>query len=252
MISQLCNDIYAAFIKDKRSKLFEKVAEFSHHFYYHHATLDDLETIFSLERKVMKVIGKNKQRIEDAMFDVLLEHSIGLAPSCSYDEALCLNKDLIESAPNQKEQEKYITTLQLASFAIETFRFSMPKDNFRTRRKTACLDILSNITHYYEIPDVFDLSLLSLKSRRPDLIIAAIGFQESYTENRRVVLTDEVLALLNKIALKTKDHSIVSCALDLQVTEGHMSQFEALRKMGLWKARNEDWNYSESGKWSHK
>jgi len=242
MITQLCDDIHAAFVADKRSKLFEKVAEFSQHFYYHHATLDDLETIFSLERKVMGIIGKNKQRIEDAVFDVLLEHSITLAPSCSYDEALCLNKELIESAPNAKEQEKYITALELASFAIETFRFNMPKDNFRTRRKANCLDILTNITHYYEIPEVFDLSLLSLKSRRPDLVIAAIGFQESYTQNRRVVISREVLMLLNKIIQKTGEHSIVSCVLDLQVSEGYMSQFEASRKMGLWKAKHEYWS----------
>lgn len=241
MISQLCNDIYADFSTENKSQLFENIAQFSHHFQYHHATLDDLETLFLLEKKVMKIIGKHKQRIEDSVFNVLIESSIALLPSCSYDEALCLNKELIENAPNPKEQEKYSTALKLANFAIDTFRFNMPKDNFRTKRKAVCLDILSNITHYYEIPDVFDLSLLSLKSRRPDLIIAAIGFQESYTENRRVTLNDEVLELLNKIVRKTRDHSTASCALDLQVTEGHMSPIEASYKMGLWKEKNEYW-----------
>lgn len=241
MIKQLCNDIYVAFLAKDRSVLLEKIAEFSQYFYYHHATAENVTDLLVLEKKIVVLTGQYRQRVEDAIFEVLMESSIGIAPAYETNVVLNLDKALIEQITDKKERGKCIIALKLANFAIETFSLNKARDNFRSRRKVLCLELLGNISHYYDIPDVFDLSVLSLKSRMPQLIIAAIGFQESYTQNRNTSLNSEVIRLLDKIVRKTRDHSTAVCALDLQVTEGHMSRVEALRKMGQWKEKNEYW-----------
>ena len=73
------------------------------------------------------------------------------------------------------------------------------------------------------------------------MILAALEFQENYIRNRGVPLSSEIIEVLDKIILQTKDHSVAVGALDLQVKTGNINEFEALSMIDEWKGKNDYW-----------
>lgn len=112
---------------------------------------------------------------------------------------------------------------------------------YNSKRKSLSLEILANISNYYDIPEALELCLLSLKSKKKTLILSALEFQANYTRDREIPLTSEVSRILDKILLQTKDRSVAVGALDLQVKTGNISEFEALSRIDEWKEKNDYW-----------
>ena len=244
MINILCNDIYELFLsghKANNRELFEKVFELSRYFSQNPVTLKSLENLFELEKKLMNSKGPHKQFVEKHIFQILSRSSLYCGPELTDNEYLTLNEELIEKASNIKEKQKYIVASKFVSFAIGIFKFIKARDNFNNKRKSLALEILSNISNYYNVPEALELCLLSLKSKKETLILAALEFQENYIRNRGIPLDSEIIEILDKIIIQTKDRSVAVGALDLQVKTGNISEFEALSRIDEWKEKNDYW-----------
>ncbi len=131
--------------------------------------------------------------------------------------------------------------LKLASFAIEIFNFKRERDSFSNKRKSLALQILSNISTYYNIPKAHDLCVLSLKSKKKALILAALEFQEGYIRDRKVSLGSNIIVILDDIIEHTKDHSVAVSALDLLIKTNNISEFQALASIDEWKEKHDYW-----------
>lgn len=244
MIDTLCNDIYKLFLSGKKSnnrELFDKIFEISRYFYQNPFTLESLENLFELEKKLMNSKGSHKQFIEENIFQFLSRSSLYCAPEQHNNEYLTLNEELIERATDDKEKQKYIMTFKLVSFASEIFKFKKERDNFNNKRKSLLFGILGNICNYYNVPEALELCLLSLKSKKKTLILAALEFQENYCRNREVPLRSEIIDILDRIIIQTKDYSVAVGALDLLVKTGNISEIEALSRIDEWKEKNDYW-----------
>ena len=79
------------------------------------------------------------------------------------------------------------------------------------------------------------------KSKKKTLILAALEFQENYCRNREVPLRSEIIEILNKIIIQTKDRSVALGALDLLVKTGNIDELEALSRIDEWKEKNDYW-----------
>lgn len=244
MIEILCNDIYNLFLSGNKAnnrELFDKVFEISRYFFQNPFTLESLENLFELEKKLMNSKGPHKQLIEENILQSLSRSTLYCAPEQHDNEYLTLNAELIERATDDKEKQKYIMALKLVSFASEIFKFKKARDNFNNKRKSLSLGILGNICNYYNVPEALELCLLSLKSKKKTLILAALEFQENYCRNREVPLRSEIIEILDRIIIQTKDRSVAVGALDLLVKTGNISEFEALSRIDEWKEKNDYW-----------
>jgi hypothetical protein len=244
MIEILCNDIYNLFLSGNKAnnrELFDKVFEISRYFFQNPFALESLENLFELEKKMMNSKGPHKQFIEENILQTLSRSTRYCAPERHDNEYLTLNAELIERATDDKEKQKYMMTLKLVSFTREIFKFKKARDNFNNKRKSLALDILGNICNYYNVSEAFELCLLSLKSKKKTLILAALEFQENYCRNREVSLRSEIIEILDRIIIQTKDRSVAVGALDLLVKTGNISEFEALSRIDEWKEKNDYW-----------
>ena len=115
----------------------------------------------------------------------------------------------------------------------------MPRDNFNSQRKSLALEVLTILSNYYELPGVYDSCLILFKSKKKEQIFSAIEFQENYVENREVPLEKEIIEILDKIVVQTKDRSVAVSALNIQVETGHIDEFEALSRIDEWKEKND-------------
>lgn len=244
MITALYNDIYELFlsgIKANNRELFDKVHELTSYFFQNPITLDSLENLFELERKLMNSKGPHKQFVEEHIFKIFSRSTLYCSPKNIDDKYLVLKEELVEKERDTNEKQKYIFALKLVNFAVEIFNFKKARDSFNSKRKSLLLEILSKLSNYYDFPEALELSLLSLKSKKKDLILAALEFLENYVHNRKIPLSSEIVELLDKIILQTKDRTVAVGVLDLQVKTKHISEFEALSRIEEWKEKNDYW-----------
>ena len=241
MIEIFCNDIYNLYLsgnKANKRELFNKVIQVSGYFFKNPITLESLENLFELETKMTNSKGPHKNYIEENILEILSRSTQYCAPKQPDNEYLTLNTDLIEKAIDDKEKQKYIMTSKLVSFASDIFKFKKERDNFNSKRKSLALDILCNISIYYNVPEALELCLWSLKSKKKTLILAALEFQEIYCGNREVPLSSGIIEILDRIIVQTKDRSVAVGSLDLLVKTGNISEFEALSRIDEWKEKN--------------
>jgi hypothetical protein len=245
MISSLCDDIYKLFllgIKADKRELFNKVSDLTAYSIKNPITANTIETVIALERKMMNSKGAHKNYIEQQLFQIFSRSAMYYcSPKKSGKKYLLLNDELVRKEKFTKEKEKYIISLKLVNFADEIFEFNIARDNFSNKRKALSLEYLSILSNYYDLPKSLELCLFSLKSKKKDLIFAALEFQENYARNRHVHLSEEIIELLNKIILQTKDRSVATGALNLQVITGEIGEFEALSRIDRWKEKNDNW-----------
>ncbi len=244
MISKLCDDIYTLFLsgtKENKQKLYSNVHELARYFFLNPITLDALKEVFELERKLLHVKGSHKQFIEERIFHIFTEAALSCSPKKSQHEYIRLNEERIKHERNTEKKQQYVMAFQLVTFAVELFHFKKARDNFNTKRKSLALGILSLLSHDYDIPEAYELSVLSLKSKKKDAIFAALEFQENYVNARGIPLSADVIEQLDTIVLHTKDRSVAVNALDIQIKAGHISEFEALSRIDEWKEHHEYW-----------
>ena len=117
----------------------------------------------------------------------------------------------------------------------------MPRDNFASKRKALALEVLSHFPVCCESPNILDLCMLCLKSKKKDLILGALGFIDMNLQGLNDFFTSDFIDLLDGITLKTKSRSVVFKVLDVQIKNGNISEAKALKRMDDWKSKNIIW-----------
>jgi hypothetical protein len=233
MLKKICDDVYNEFLLGEKSdnrSLFEKIYKLDGFFYYENLiTLDSLEILFDLERKIIHSKGLNKQHIERTILE-------GLSKYTFQNHYFMVRKpDSKKRAP--EEEQEYLIALKLVDFAGELFDVNISRDNFTNKRKGLALEMLMPLAKRYDIPKIFELCLIALKSKKRGLILSGIEFLETYGNDQNAPLNPDVIELLDKIILETKDRTVAVSALNIQVQKGHISEFEAMMRIDEWKER---------------
>ena len=243
MVNTLCDDIYTLFVsgaKENMQKLRANVHELTRHFFRNPITLEALDAVCDLERRLLHMNGSQKQFIEEDLFLVFTEVArLCVRENADEDTFLLLNEQLITHEDDNPRASTHIMASRLVEFADELFQFTKPRDNFATKRKAHALGMLSALSEVYEIPEAYATSVGFLKSKKRDAIVAAIKFLDWYTNVRDIPLEEDVIEQLDKLIIQTKDHSVAVHALNLQVRTGHIDEVTALSRIDEWKERFE-------------
>jgi hypothetical protein len=244
MVKTLCDGIYTLFLsgaKDDETKLHSNVHELTRHFFLNPITLDALDEVMELERKLLLGKGPNKQFIEEDLFLCFTEAARSCVREPHENTFLLLNDALIEQEHDGRKKAKHLMAFRLREFAIELSQFTKPRDSFATKRKAHALGILRCLSTIYEVPEAYALSLAFLKSKKRGAVFAAAEFLEYFVTTRDIPFHADVIELLDTIVSKTKDRSVAVSVLNLQVKTGHLSELAALSRIDAWKERHGYW-----------
>jgi len=233
VIKQLCDKIYEIFIsqtKDCEHELMKKIHELGAYFYTNTIDVSMIESLIDLEQKIVTVKGSHKKYLEEQILQSLVRES----------HVISINKEECDQELVNKSDIDEIVLI-LVEFAKSLFEYNIPRDSFNNQRKAFGLEILKHLSDGYEIPEAFELCLMALKSKKKQLIFAAIDFYEHYVCADDIELSQEVIEILDKIITQTKDRSVAVSALNFQVEAGLISEFEALSRIDEWKEKNDVW-----------
>ena len=218
-------------------EIFRKIYEIREKLNNLEFSFNNLEQILDFERYVIYNKGANKFKVEETILELLQMLIIDLCESYDFD-IVVLNKKMVNDTQNTEFKKIHEINFSLLDFAKELFKISIPKDSFSSSRKGYALGIISRLLNYYDIPNKFDLFIEALKSSKDKLIIEALNELHYYFENfPEEHLSDEIINELNKIILKTKNRTVATGSLNLQVITRCISEFEALSRIDDWKEK---------------
>ena len=200
-------------------------------------SFNNLKQILDFERYVIYNKGANRFKVEESILELLQTLIIDLCESSDFD-IVQLNEKLVNNTQDIELKRTHKINFNLLDFAKELFKISIPKDSFSSRRKGYAMGIISKLLNYYDIPDKFDLFIEALQSSKDKLRIEALNELHYHFENLpEEQLPNEIINELNKIVSKTKNRTIATGALNLQVITGCISEFEALSQIDDWKKK---------------
>lgn len=218
-------------------EIFRKLYEIREKLFNLDFSLNNLEQILDFERFVVNNKGANRLKVEEKILELLQMLIIDLSESFDFD-VLLLNEKLVNDTQNVELKKRHTLNLILLNFAMELFNISIPRDSFSSRRKGYALGIISRLLNYYDIPKKFDLFIEALQSSKDKLIIEALNELHYYHENLpEEQLSEEIINELKKIILKTKNTTVATKSLNLQVITGYISEFEALSQISDWEEK---------------
>lgn len=242
MTAKLCAEISKLFLsgdKERSGELISATYRLSGCFVMKHPTLESLEPIMDLERKLLVVKGPNKQRIEQAIFDALTWAAGYCAGDDPLPECLPLTPALQKKTTDHQEKLIHQMALQLADFAGEMFRVKIARDSYNTKRKARALEIVGTLYRRYDFKEFKELCLSALQSNKKILICAVAEVLETRLgADKNFTLDPEIHECLENIVTKTKDRAVAVTALNVQVEAGIISEFGALAELDNWKERN--------------
>ena len=233
MIESICEDIYKLFklnMSGTNRELFSKVYEIKEYFMKHPMDCHSLQCVFDLERKLIASRGPHKQFIEQHILEtILMRVRFPMAGGEYYTDK--------QKSKHWKGKDCDLA-LFLMDFMREIIDLKVPRDNYNSKRRVLAFEIMSCLSQEHNETSTFSICQQFLKSGKSDLILAAIEFYESYCVNNATHLDQQVIDLLDKIILATKERSVAVSALNIQVETGNISELEALSRIGEWKDRN--------------
>lgn len=198
---------------------------------------NNLGQILDFERYVINHKGVNRFSIEEKVLELLQMLVIDIFERFNFGNVM-LNEELIENTQNNELKKAHKINLNLLVFANELFNISIPRDSFSSRRKGLALGIISRLLIRYDFPNKFDLFMEAIKSSKDKVIIEALNELHYYYEYfPKKHLPSAMITELDRIILKTKNKSVATRALNLQVITGNISEVEALSRIDDWKEK---------------
>ncbi len=199
--------------------------------------LDNLEQLFDFERYVLYNKGQSRSKVEETILKTFQMLIFELGESYDF-EIKVLDESLVNDSIDVELKKIHTIHLSFLHFAKELFAISIPRDTFSSKRKGYALGIISKLLAYYDIPGIFDLFIEALRSNKDTLIIEALNELHEYHENMpEKDLSADIVTELDKIILKTKNRTVATGALNLQVVSGYIGDFEALSRIDDWKEK---------------
>ncbi len=129
----------------------------------------------------------------------------------------------------------------LINFAKEIFEIKLDRDAFAGKRRGHSIQILGNLSNYFEIPEFMELCSKSIRNKSKNEFLLSIESLTEYCKERDEVPSKDLIEIINKRIEKTKDRSEATSGLNFQIEIGLIGELEALSRLNEWKERNERW-----------
>jgi hypothetical protein len=222
-------------------EIFKKLYEIRDMFDNIDFAFNNLDQLFDFERYVLFNKGANRFKVEERVLEFFQTFIIDLCETNDF-EIKVLDELLVSDSKDNEMKKIHTINLSFLNFAKELFSISISRDSFSTKRKGYALGIISRLLNYYDISNKFDLFIEALRSPKDKLIIEALNELHYYHENiPEKDLSEKIVNELDKIMLKTKNRTVASGALNLQVITGRISEFAALSRIHVWKEKYYDY-----------
>ena len=218
-------------------ELFRKIYELREKFDDFEFAVNNFKHILDFEKHVIFNKGANKFIIENKLLELIQILIIDLCESFDFDIKM-LDESLICNSKETELKKLHAINLELLNFAKELFNVSIERDSFSSKRKGHVLGIISKLLNYYTFSNKFELFIKALQSSKDRLIVEALEELHYYYENfPEEQLSEDIRIELDKIILKTKNRTIATGALNLQVITNCISEFDALSRIDDWKEK---------------
>lgn len=244
-MKDICNEIESTFFsgdKEKRQNIFSlnyKMRQFVYQEEYNFS-LESLQSMMDLERKVSHAKGPKKKYIENTILESMryLSHQLFELPEI--ETRLVLDQHLIESETDAKRQIHHTIGLEILNFCKELFDLKINRDAYNSKRKRHILEILSCLAYTYQIPQAFTLSNHALHSKKPDQIYGALEFYSYHFDDLNDDEKAQVIQTAFDIVPNAETRSIAVSALQFLVDINEIGELDALCKIDDWKEQHED------------
>ncbi len=141
---------------------------------------------------------------------------------------------------NAKSREGQIAE-SLVGFAKEIYDIKIDRDAFAGKRRGFSLRILENLSDFFEVPELMELCLKSVKNKSKNEFLRSIDCLLGYYLERNETPSEEIIEIIDKRIEKTKHRGEAVSGLNLQVETGLISEFEALSRLDEWEEKNDVW-----------
>ncbi len=230
-------EFYEQSTTNHTKKLSYKLYDVVQKLHFNDFTLNDLEQIIDFERYVICNKGVGRMLAERRILEAFNFLTYGMCEILDFEIEI-LDERLIEHTKDEELRKIHQVSFRLLKFAKELSDYSIPRDSFTSRRKGFALGIISQLSNYYTISNRFDLFIEALQSKKEKLIVEALKELHVYYEEKPdEPLAENIVKELDCLILNTKNRSIASGVLNLQVITKHISEFEALDRIDDWKEK---------------
>lgn len=130
---------------------------------------------------------------------------------------------------------------RLLGLALEIINLKEDNRNASDLRRSGSLELLSNMHTYYHIPIAKKLFVDSINSKNKNEQYAALMGLENYYEESEDELEEEIIERLDLLRNKTKDRTVASTCLQIQINAGIIDEMTAVLEMDDWK--DEHYNF---------
>ena len=137
----------------------------------------------------------------------------------------------------EREKEKKIAN-SLISFAKEIYEIKIDRDAFSGKRRSYALNLLGNVSCYFDTSCLMELCSRSMKSRSKCEFVSSVEVMKDYCILNNCNLDNKLLLLVNKRIKNTKRRIEAVCGLNFLIEIGVISEFEALSRIDEWKEKN--------------
>jgi len=107
-------------------------------------------------------------------------------------------------------------------------------------RRTSALKLIAEMVNYYNISDVKNIFLNSIKSKNKSEQQIALEGLESYYQVTENEIDEDLIKVLNEIFKQTNDRIVASICLQIQINAGIVDEFDAILQLDDWK--EDHWN----------
>jgi hypothetical protein len=116
----------------------------------------------------------------------------------------------------------------------------LPDDNSKGSglRRSQALKLIVDLSEYYHVPNAKEIFFNSIESHNVEEQFNALEGLENYYEVTEEEIDDSLLKTLNEIFKNTKDRTIASTCLKIQINAGIIDEFTGICEMDDWKDEN--------------
>ncbi len=150
-----------------------------------------------------------------------------------------LEDEEIKSNTDYSNPKKKILS-RLIGLSKEILEVTDIKTKSNEFRRTSALKLIAEMVNYYNISDVKNIFLNSIKSKNKSEQQIALEGLESYYQVTENEIDEDLIKVLNEIFKQTNDRIVASICLQIQINAGIVDEFDAILQLDDWK--EDHWN----------
>ena len=189
-------------------------------------TRKNIDIIFEVELNIADSKKKHRQKTEKVILDFMSYLPI---------------KFFKDNASLGNKSDKNEAAILLTNFAKKVYAINIPRDSFSGKRKSYAIEILKNLTPYFDVPEFIDIAKEGLKNKNKTQFIQAAESLQEYFKETGTEPNEEIVEIVNKRYSKAKTKIEVMACLQFLVETTMISENAALMMLDNWKEKYDIW-----------